>query len=263
MRRIFWLIFLATMTRPVGANQQNAPASQNFPDFPTLRAEILNVIGAAKKQLWLSSDYLTDGEIVSALYIAKYRKLDVKVLLGKRMSRQYMSRLHYLKQQKIPVFIKPYNFPEKSATALLADENLILVNGNLNFLKKRTFQLRYADEKARLAFQDGFHQAYKRGIVAAPPPRPLVGRARHHTNGAPKSGNHWRPPSTATAPSPRPIRSRPPTYNGEADGSFDYNLAPRETRAPKGFPRKLPRRTIMQERHRRGNEVPSGGGNPG
>src|SRR5262249_22068141 len=52
----------------------------DFDSFGKLRLEVLNLIGQSKTRIWLTTDYLTDGEIVSALFVARYRKLDVKVL---------------------------------------------------------------------------------------------------------------------------------------------------------------------------------------
>jgi hypothetical protein len=83
----------------------------DFDSFSKMRFEVLNLVGAAKTRIWLVTDYLTDGEVVSALFLARYRKLDVKVLLGKKKAYSYMSRLGYLRQQNIPVYIKPNNFP--------------------------------------------------------------------------------------------------------------------------------------------------------
>src|SRR5688572_28404829 len=79
----------------------------SFTTFAELRAYMLDAISGASKRIWLTTDYLTDGEIVSALYVARYRKLDVQVLFGRAKANFYMSRLAYLKNQNIPVFLQP------------------------------------------------------------------------------------------------------------------------------------------------------------
>src|SRR5690348_2584680 len=78
------------------AESETAPTTKRYETFSDLRADVLDLISAATQRLWLTTDYLTDGEIVSALYIAQYRKLDVKVLLGRAKANVYMSRLNYL-----------------------------------------------------------------------------------------------------------------------------------------------------------------------
>ena len=78
--------------------------------FSALRHRLLETIAGARQRVWLTSEYLTDGEIVTALYLAHYRKLDVKVLLGRVKAQSPLSRLNYLKQQKVPVWLLPDSF---------------------------------------------------------------------------------------------------------------------------------------------------------
>src|SRR4051812_1521271 len=73
--------------------QAGCAAPRRFESFSDLRNEVLDYISGATQRIWLVTPYLTDGEIVSALYVAQYRKLDVKVLLGRGKANSYMSRL--------------------------------------------------------------------------------------------------------------------------------------------------------------------------
>ena len=57
---------------------------KNTNNFEELREEVLQIISKSQKRIWLTSDFLTDGDIVTALYFAKVRKPHVFVLLGQR-----------------------------------------------------------------------------------------------------------------------------------------------------------------------------------
>lgn len=230
-------LFVAFSTLlPIGSI--HAQTHEQYKDFAALRGRVLNLIGSAKQRIWLSTDYLTDGEIVSALFLAKYRKLDVKVLLDRRKLHAYMSRLRFLKKQSIPVFLKPRNFPMKSPTLLLTDNDLFQINGDLNFLvRNKSFTLRRSRSDERSVFISEFSKAIRKAMQAVAKPVPLVGKARHNSDGSPRKGySGYRAPRV---------------YRGETDGSYNYDIAPRQHKAPRGVPSKLPQKTIRQKLERK------------
>lgn len=107
----------------------------DFSSYKQMKNSLLDIIGSAKNRVWLYTDYLTDGEIVTSLYIAKYRKIDVAVVLGPEKVYGYMSRINYLKSHKIPVFL--YRGPNDSKTSrVLVDTKLYRIDSDLNFLTK-------------------------------------------------------------------------------------------------------------------------------
>lgn len=207
----------------------NAGQRKAFSSFADLRAEVLDVIGAATGRIWLVTDYLTDGETVSALYIAQYRKLDVKVLLGRGKANHYMSRLNYLKNQNIPVYLKPDGFkvPGGGATAVIADGTLLTVDGELDFLAKyRKFNLAYGTAGEAQAAAQAFATALDMKVPAVPNATPLVGKP--NPNGS--------------------IYAAPPVANfsgTDTSGAFRYDR--KAEKRPEGVADKLPRSPKWQQ----------------
>lgn len=209
---------------------------QMFTGFGNVRADLLDKIGKATEKIWIATTFLSDGDIAAALYVAQYRKIDVKVLLGKRKVAAYMSRLDFLKKQNIPVFLYPDNFRPLAETALMIDSRLFYINSEMDFLTKaREFKLSEVSQPAGEAFRSDFEKAFQVGIPAIPKPIPLVGRARG------SAGFYYKDPRL-------PIPSG--TYSPEeVQGSFSYDYVKPQPK-PKDFPNHLPRETITQKKTR-------------
>ena len=214
----------------VTAPQKSQPAprkiNKTVKTFSELRSEVLNLIGGANKKIWLTTNYLTDGEIVAALYVAKYRKIDVKVLLGARKSRQYMSRLNFLKKQKTPVYLKTNNFPKKWSTAMLIDHKLYTINSELDFKSRQSsFSIRMEKYSAARDFRTKFALAVGQSIPAIPRPIKQVGKG------------HLVSPKTKKSSTP--------------NSEYNYDRSSRASRkAPTGVPTRLPRSTVYQNNQR-------------
>ena len=207
---------------------QSRSARRELSAFSQVRSEVINMISGAGKRVWLVSNYLTDGDIVSALYIAKYRKVSVSVLLSPRYANAYMSRLKFLKSQNIPVFLLPksWRFPEP--TAILADERLVSIDGSLDFMKpKAKYTLKEHKGESKMLFIRSFQQAIGQKVPAVPSPRFRI---------------------KSKSPNIAEKTKSKPTYSGENDGSFNYNRVKHPRRAPRGVPRRLPSKTILQNK---------------
>ncbi|MEZ4743467.1 MAG: hypothetical protein R3B45_13660 [Bdellovibrionota bacterium] len=160
--RIFHLLvtLYVIQTNFIPTAQAEPIASKVVRHFDELRTELINMISEATTRVWLSSNFLSDGDLVSALYIAKYRKLDVHVLLGRKKAANYMSRLRFLKTQSIPVFLMPANFPQYGQSALLVDEKFISINSELDFMvKKKGFTITYGNSSRSSAYMGAFANA--------------------------------------------------------------------------------------------------------
>lgn len=218
------------------------PAVIQMREFPELRNEVLKLIAKAKQRVWLATDYLSDGEIVTALYLARYRNLDVQVLLGKKRATEYLSRLHDLKKNETPVFLQPEGLFDANTSALVIDQDCFRINAPLDYrLDTSAFQMK----RVRPSDGEGFIAAFQEAIGKVPAyakPMPLVGRAR--TSG-PRAPAPWLPAAPQTRRPPRTTASTPttttPPYQGEANGVYNYNKSTTVNEYRRNVPRALPK----------------------
>lgn len=221
------LVFAVALAVYGGARPAAAAESKTFSSFADLRNELLNDIGGATHRLWLVTDFLTDGELVSALYVAQYRKLDVQVLLGKAKANHYMSRLNYLKNQNIPVYLKPETLKLSRPTAILCDDQLYLVDGELDFMAKyKKYTVDVTDGSEASSFAAAFAAAANLKLPAMARQLPLVGRAGG-------KGRVYVPPPASTYSA----HAEPGVY------TYDHHKQPR----PEGVPAKLPKSLKWEE----------------
>ena len=215
-----------------------------FVNFSELKNSVVSKISAASERVWLSTDFLTDGDVVGALHLAQYRRVDVQVLLGRNKANAYMSRLGFLKNQEIPTWIKPKNFMPSVQSAILSDNQLFLVDGDLDFMTDRhNFVLRMATPAQAQEFASAFQSAVAEGLDAKPSPVPAVGRK---------------------APSPRrAARAYVPPPAPPAPGSPNqtYNYGRDRSSRPQGIPQKLPKALKWKEieKIRKSQNAPDGG----
>ncbi|MBP9708807.1 MAG: hypothetical protein KBD78_14305 [Oligoflexales bacterium] len=119
--------------------QSNIAYSQarRFSDYAQLKQALLAELAAAKERIWIASAYMNDGDVASAIYVAKYRKLNVQVLLHPARANSYMSSLRFFKKNNIAVFLQPKSFKTPASSSWLVDKSLITVDGDLDFLAPR------------------------------------------------------------------------------------------------------------------------------
>jgi hypothetical protein len=256
------LLFLSTaaafVSTPTLAAGEPAPGAEvqeklAFKDFPELRTALIGMIGGATTRLWMSTTFLSDGEVVSSLYIAQYRKVNIQVLLGQGRATNVFSRLSYLKQVNIPVAITPQKFYPAYPTIILIDDKLIVVNSSMNNLEKlRSFTISTMNRDQIPAFENAFLAAASGKNAPNAVPLPLVGRKNAHPIPRPTSNSATGAPiSTNSTPSAAPTSPRVvprPSGTTAADGSYRYSTSPE--RPEHGIATKLPRTTILQERTR-------------
>lgn len=192
---------------PIGNPGFNFKSTANFDD---LRHNILELIGSGRKRVWLLTDYLSDGEIASALFLAKYRNLDVKVYLGRDSLNASGSRLPYLRGQSVPTYLRPrtgYTTP----TLLFVDSKLYGVTRDLNTLQRLgTAELIQASPADVKAFVSWLKDVMENPEIAYP-------RA-------------FRGGRTPKEP-----------FQGDSEGSYNYDRRSNRTKAPEGVTRELPR----------------------
>ena len=224
--RIIFLVFVSGLLASslLSAKTIDIKRTNNFKE---LREEVLQIISKSQKRIWLSTDYLTDGDIVTALYFAKVRKLHVFVLLGSQKASSHMSRLNYLKQNNIPTYIKPSTLQPKAATLIYSDSRLYRISRDLNsYNKTGSAKISLASVQDLKTYKRDFIRAIKNPITARVKPIPLVGRARKHSYKAkPKRSNSYQRHNSAISPT----------------GTYNYDKTPRSYRAPKGVNTSLPK----------------------
>ncbi len=225
-RTIRWLTYaqlllgaLPAWGRDVWAPQkpQTAPevVQKSLSTYAALRTELLALISKAQQRVWLFTDYLTDGEIASALFLAKYRNVDVQVILGKEKANAYLSRIHTLKKNDTPVFA-PSEFRLGHPSGLLVDDQLYVIDSELDFRAKNTS---FALLAARPTDANVFAQRF--AVVTGRPPemnRAIWSKAR---SAPPASSN--------------------PDYQGEKNGVYNYNKSTTVNELRPNIPKSLPR----------------------
>jgi hypothetical protein len=262
----FWTLTLAFLTSPISfaANEapNAAPAQNDFDSFSTLRSELLAKIGGSTKRVWIATDFLTDAEIVSSLYIAQYRKVNIQVLLGRDKATTILSRLNYLKQVNIPVALRPRGFYSKSSTMILVDDKLLAINSDLDYLTKtRKFTISEAPSESLSAFESAFSEAAKNQEDLRAKPLPLVGHPRPAKGKGPdrkKMQNEadGSPIQTTTVPAESSrkkdtnelqIDSNAKTASGTISAEGVYRYRSIKDRPTNGVATKLPKMTLSQE----------------
>ncbi len=192
---------------PIGTPGFNFKTTVNFDD---LRHNILELIGSGRKRVWLLTDYLTDGEVATALFLAKYRNLDVKVYLGREQLSSSGSRLPYLRGQGVPTYLRPrtgYTTP----TLVFVDQRLYGITRDMNTLQRLgNAEIVQASPAEVKAFVSWLKEVMENPEIAYP----------------------------------RPIRSgRTPKepFQGDSEGSYNYDRKSNGRKAPEGVTRELPR----------------------
>lgn len=246
------LIAAGVMSTSSALAQQEVSTERNLDGFAAARTEILTLIGGATQSIRIATDFLSDGEIASALYIAQYRKVNVQVLLGPAKATSVLSRLSFLKAQNIPVWLRPRGFMASHPTVIQVDQNLYSLNADLDYMARhRKFILSPLPATQNKAFEDGFETASTSGISPDPKPLPLVGK--------PGSGPRRRTPPTkaahANSENGTGTESMPDQASAsDANGNAPYRYNRKKEKPTNGIPTKLPKTTILQERSRQENE---------
>ncbi len=114
--------------------------AETFPSYAAAKARIQELIGNSQKTIYLRTKLLTDGDLVMSLYVAKYRGIDTKVILGSQSANVYLSRYRDLLRQGIAIQLKNPNWPYP--TSLIVDSKLFEWNVPLDDrVKSKNFEM--------------------------------------------------------------------------------------------------------------------------
>lgn len=232
---------------PTSSSISPAKSSEkNFDGFAAARSEILTLIGGATQNIRIVTDFLSDGEIVSALYIAQYRKVNVQVLLGPGRATSALSRLNFLKAQNIPVWLRPRSFMSSHPTVLLVDQNLYALNAELDYMARhRKFTLATLPAHQIPDFEQNFQTAASTGFSPTPKPTPLVGRSG---SGGGRKGARQNQAVQETDPYDTSTNTEHDGFQMNKNRDSHYRYSRQKDRPSTGVPTKLPKNTILQDR---------------
>jgi hypothetical protein len=259
------LLLALTIFSSFSYDLRAADQPQEFTDFSGLRTELLSKMGGASKRIWIVTDFLSDAEIVSSLFIAQYRKLDISALLGKDRATHILSRLNYLKQVNIPVSLRPKDFYTKYRSIILIDNQIFGLNAPLDHMSKSgRYSLELLTAEQAPDFESRFSEAAKLNNAPQMAPLPQVGRPR--PNSRYYKGSESSASASQTSPkgassrtsgtsnvhgstgSPRHSQAAStPSNDDGAKGSSGYRYRSQGNKAPEGIPTKLPRTTLRQQ----------------
>lgn len=223
----FWTVSAAAQTASLDLEAPQAPAPtpgfsiRTAANYDDLRHTIRELIASSKRRVWLLTDFLSDGDLANALFLSKQRKLDVKVFFGRDKLNAPSSRLSYLKGQGLQVYIRPthgFNAP----SLLFVDQKLYTVNRELNGSQRfGKFQIVQASPEEVRSFV-----LWLRGVMEFPE----VAVPRY---------------------TPR-MRGTKEPFQGDSEGSYNYDRGGGYRKAPDGISRELPKvlrwKKIQQER---------------
>jgi hypothetical protein len=114
--------------------------AEKFPTYAAAKARIQEFIGNAQKTIYLRTKLLTDGDLVMSLYVAKYRGVDTKVILGAQSANVYLSRYRDLLRQGVAIQLKNANWAYP--TSLIVDGKLFEWNVPLDDrVKSKSFEM--------------------------------------------------------------------------------------------------------------------------
>lgn len=217
--------------------------AQTFTNFADAKSVLLDQMGMAKVSIQLYTELLTDADIVSALYLAQYRKVNTTVMLGKANSQHFLSRLRDLKKQHIAVFEAPPQFPTQHRTVLAIDGQIPQVlDAPLDYrTRAKSFRIQTATSPQLELYRRFFGEILSTGVVPKDSPNlPKVGRA------SPTGGGAYR----------QRYPTRPAPYNPEVKDAFRYQTV-RGAPIPKDAAKVLPKETIMQKKERQRSDASS------
>ena len=140
----------------------SAASGTSFTEFSALRDAVIDRISTAKKRVWLASEFMSDFDIALALYIAKFRELDVRVILAQDQVGNFLSQYDYLSEHG--VMIKTTT-DSGIGTDLLCDDELTSIDSDLDFLSDRkSFTWREAKQKETIKVAERFKRVFNSGL---------------------------------------------------------------------------------------------------
>ncbi len=115
------------------ASQVVLPLSPlQFPSYGVFRDLLLESVQKARTRVLVVTPQIFDGDVASALFSAKLRGLNVRVVLDPKKSRGYLSRHTYLMENNVEISMTPLvNSNRNWKTLLVVDDGVWAVSASL------------------------------------------------------------------------------------------------------------------------------------
>jgi hypothetical protein len=113
-----------------------------FSSYQDFRHQVLSLMGSARHRIWLTSRFLSDSDIILGLYMARYRKVDIRIGVGESQANHPLSRYHELAEEGLFVQKLPLDGQGSSPSSLIIDNQAYRFNTVLHpFVQQRRFSI--------------------------------------------------------------------------------------------------------------------------
>ncbi len=97
---------------------------KKFSNYKELKIHLIELISSATKRIYISTDLFADPDLASSLFVAKFKKIDVIVLLDPQQSSNYRSKVSFFLDNGIPVYSRAKSFHTKYKTLFIIDQGM-------------------------------------------------------------------------------------------------------------------------------------------
>lgn len=192
-------------------------AAESFDSYEGLGHRLMGLIGSSQKRVWIKTTYLTDQHLVTGLKLAKFRGVDIRVILDSKKARYYMSRYRDLLKDGISTKITKGKW--SNPTSILVDGKIYSLSIPLNSkVTTRFITMRPAPSSSIAMFERDFSSLRRTKNVRRSSPKNSVSK---------------------------PVR-RSSTKGAKSKQSV-YTYTNKKETAPSGVQTKLPKKTKWQQ----------------
>lgn len=107
-------------------------AKKTYSNYLDLQQHVLELMRSAKRRIWLTSRYLNDDEVVLGLYVARYRRVDIRVGVSKSQAMSRGSKYQALKNENIHIRLLNLKESTSSPSSLVVDDKGYRISTNFD-----------------------------------------------------------------------------------------------------------------------------------
>ena len=114
---------------------------KNFSTYKELKVYLIELISQAKERVYISTDLFADPDMATSLFVAKFKKRDVLVVLDPKRTSDYRSKVSFFLDNGISVYAREKSFHTKYKTLLIIDKNMYTYKSSLMLETKDNYSL--------------------------------------------------------------------------------------------------------------------------